>query len=94
MQIGESTAQSSGGGTDSTSAPPRPGKLRLWIVDPRGTAIAPGQALPYKVLDGSGSTLASGNLEEGYGYVDIDKPDGGDVSLWLDGEVLTVHTPR
>jgi hypothetical protein len=94
MQIGESTAQGSGGGTDTTSAPPRPGKLRLWIVDPRGTAVAPGQALPYKVFDGSGRALASGNLDEGARYVDIDKPDGGEVCLWLDGEVLTVHTPR
>jgi hypothetical protein len=90
MEIGEPVSQLSVG-TAGTTEPPPEGKLRLWIVDPRYIPVELEQELEYKVLDGSGQTIASGTLE-GSGYIDIDKPeDGEEVSVWLDGEILTAH---
>ncbi|PRQ04759.1 hypothetical protein ENSA5_05240 [Enhygromyxa salina] len=89
MEIGEPVSPLAAGSAGSTEPPPA-GKLRLWIVDPRYVPVELGEALEYKVLDGSGQTIASGTLE-GTGYVDIDEPEGGEVSVWLDGEVLTAH---
>jgi hypothetical protein len=89
MEIGESSSPLAVGSTGATEPPPE-GKLRLWIVDPRYIVVELREELDYEVLDGSGQTLASGTLD-GTGYVDIDEPDGDEISLRLGGEILTVH---
>lgn len=88
MEIGEGTSSLSLGSAGQTEPPPE-GKLRVWIVDPRYVPVETSEPLEYKILDEAGQAIASGTIE-GTAYVDIDEPDGK-ISVWLAGEVLTVH---
>jgi hypothetical protein len=95
MQIGEksTTGIGSSGRLDRRGASDEDvpvGRLRIWIVDPRYVVVKLNEPLEYKVIADSGRVIASGTVEEN-GYFDIEPPEIGRISLWLDGELLTVH---
>ncbi|MEM7151371.1 MAG: hypothetical protein AAF799_00945 [Myxococcota bacterium] len=96
MEIGEkSNVPATAGGSDveDLSVDPAPGFMRLWVVDPRYVRVDPAEPLPYEILDEAGSVIVSGTVED-CGYIDIEHPGDGSISLRLDGEVLTVHDQR
>ncbi|MEM6989963.1 MAG: hypothetical protein AAF721_05685 [Myxococcota bacterium] len=93
MQIGEASdaaAAGAGPAQRNNSPEPPPGFFRLWLVDSRYVLVEPTESVEYKVLDEGGRVLASGSWS-GQAYIDVEAPESGQISLWLDGEVLTVH---
>lgn len=94
MQIGESSniAEGVDGRIDPLAdlgAGPE-GILRIHIVDSRYVPVKIREPLEYRIVDDAGNVITSGHVS-GDGCIDINYPDSGSISLWLDGEFLTVH---